>query len=79
MRKNEALAGARKNKGLTQEELASLLGYSKATVSNWENGYSNPSLSDAFKISRILNKDINKLFSGLYVQDSHTKSVKESI
>ncbi|MGN7359485.1 helix-turn-helix transcriptional regulator [Paenibacillus sp. SAF-054] len=79
MKKNLDLAGARKDKGLTQEELAVLLGYSKATVSNWENGYSSPSLSDAFKISRILNKDINKLFSGLYVQDSYTNSVKESV
>lgn len=79
MKKNLDLAGARKDKGLTQEELAALLGYSKATVSNWENGYSSPSLSDAFKISRILNKDINKLFSGLYVQDSYTNGVKESV
>ncbi|MEC0370854.1 helix-turn-helix transcriptional regulator [Paenibacillus chibensis] len=79
MKKNLALSGARKDKGLTQEELAALLGYSKATVSNWENGYSSPSLSDAFKISRILNKDINKLFSGLYVQESYTDSVKESV
>lgn len=66
--KNEALAKARKKLGLTQEELASRLGYSKASVSNWENGYSNPTLSDAFRISEILDEDINVLFFGLRVQ-----------
>ncbi|MEK3684877.1 helix-turn-helix transcriptional regulator [Paenibacillus sp. FSL R10-2736] len=66
--KNESLTQARKKKGFTQEGLAELLGYSKASVSNWENGYSNPSLSDAFKVSEILEEDINVLFSELKVQ-----------
>ncbi|WP_346779438.1 helix-turn-helix transcriptional regulator [Paenibacillus brevis] len=56
---------------MNQEELGEFFGDSKATVSNWENGHSNPSLDDAFKVSRILKKDINVLFSGIYVQDSH--------
>ncbi|MCP3764814.1 helix-turn-helix transcriptional regulator [Domibacillus sp. A3M-37] len=60
--KNLNLARARKEKGLTQEELAEKLGYSKATVSNWENGYSTPQLTDAFKVASILGKDINHLF-----------------
>ncbi|MDY7989800.1 helix-turn-helix transcriptional regulator [Paenibacillus polymyxa] len=72
--KNEALITARKNNGLTQEKLALKLEYSKATVSNWENGYSNPSLSDAFKVSEILNEDINVLFSDLKVQVQCTSS-----
>ncbi|MEK5238093.1 helix-turn-helix transcriptional regulator [Paenibacillus sp. FSL L8-0470] len=66
--RNESLTQARKRKGFTQEGLAELMGYSKASVSNWENGYSNPSLSDAFKVSEILKEDINTLFSGLKVQ-----------
>ncbi|ETT45495.1 hypothetical protein C162_20521 [Paenibacillus sp. FSL R7-269] len=66
--KNESLTQARKKKGFTQESLAELLGYSKASVSNWENGYSNPSLSDAFKVSEILEEDINFLFFELKVQ-----------
>lgn len=65
--KNQPLIKARKKKKLTQEGLASMLGYSKGTVSNWENGYSNPSLHDAFKVSEILEEDINDLFSGLKV------------
>jgi len=66
--KNEALIKARKKRRFTQEKLAEQLGYSKGTVSNWENGYSNPSLSDAFKISAILNVDIKTLFSDVLVQ-----------
>ncbi|MNW37004.1 transcriptional repressor DicA [compost metagenome] len=74
MKKNETLVEARREKGFTQEELAVSLGYSKATVSNWENGHSSPSLADVFKVSRVLRKDINILFSGLDIQDSHTYS-----
>lgn len=70
--KNNPLIKARKNKSLTQEELAEMLGYSKATVSNWENGHSNPSLSDAFKVSVALEEDINNLFSGIKIQVSCT-------
>lgn len=76
--KNHALADARKKSGLTQEELAFKLGYSKATVSNWENGYSNPSLTDAFKISEILKADINYLFFGLKVQVQYTSQNKST-
>jgi len=70
--KNEALASARKEKGFTQEELAGMLGYSKAAVSNWENGHSIPSLTDAFKLASILTRGIEQLFPGLYVQEQHT-------
>lgn len=77
MRKNLFLIESRKKKGLTQEQLAELLGYQKATVSNWENGYSNPSLTDAFKVSEILDEDINYLFLGLKVQVSHTSTKNE--
>ncbi|MBU5670279.1 helix-turn-helix transcriptional regulator [Paenibacillus brevis] len=71
--KNHTLIKSRKKKGFTQEELAKKLGYSKGTVSNWENGYSNPSLPDAFKISEILDEDINILFLVLKVHDWCTK------
>ncbi|WP_342422933.1 helix-turn-helix transcriptional regulator [Paenibacillus sp. FSL E2-0178] len=77
--KNQSLTHARKNMELTQEELAGMLGYQKATVSNWENGYSNPSLTDAFKVAEILGKDINDIFSGLKVQVSCTDNEKREV
>lgn len=72
--RNEALISARKEKGLSQEQLAEMLGVRKTTISNWENRYSNPTLSDAFKVADILESDVNVLFLGLKVQDFHTKS-----
>lgn len=60
--KNNRLVNARKEKGLTQEGLAELMNYKKSTVSNWENGYSIPRMSDAFKVAKILDKDIDYLF-----------------
>ena len=72
--KNLALITARKSKGFTQDDLALILKCQKTTVSNWENGFSNPTLLTAFKLSEILGRDINVLFSNLKVQDSHTNS-----
>lgn len=70
--KNKALIEARKRKGLTQERLAELLGCKKSTISNWENGRSKPTLTDAFRVAELLESDVNELFYGLKVQDSHT-------
>lgn len=73
--KNLNLINARKKKGLTQSELAKLLRCaSKATVSNWETGYSKPRLEVAIAISKILDEDVAFLF-GYYVQDSCTKQL----
>jgi putative transcriptional regulator len=72
--KNEGLISARKAKGLTQQELAEKMNCKKSTISNWENGYSNPTLADAFKVAEILDSDINVIFSGLKVQESYTNS-----
>ncbi|KRI73807.1 helix-turn-helix transcriptional regulator, partial [Acinetobacter baumannii] len=57
--KNLSLIQARKSKGFTQEELAGLMNRQKTTVSNWENGYSSPTLADAFKIAKLLETDVN--------------------
>lgn len=76
--KNEALIKARKDNGMTQDDLAEVLGCTKAAVSNWENGYANPTLSDAFKVASVLKKDINDLFGRLDVQESYTKEKRFS-
>jgi putative transcriptional regulator len=72
MRKNLLLIEARKKKGLTQEQLARQLNKRKTTISNWENGYCNPKLSDAFKVAELLDTDVNELFFGEEVQKTHT-------
>jgi putative transcriptional regulator len=70
--KNHNLIKARKGKNLTQEQLAELLDCKKTTISNWENGYSKPTLDDAYKVAEVLESDINHLFFGYKVQETHT-------
>lgn len=72
--KNQNLILARKAKGYTQDELALILKCQKTTISNWENGVSNPTLPLAFKLSEVLGCDINNLFLNLRVQDSQTNT-----
>ncbi|WP_199425804.1 helix-turn-helix transcriptional regulator [Thermaerobacillus caldiproteolyticus] len=72
MRKNLRLIEARKKKGLTQEQLARQLNRKKTTISNWENGYCNPKLSDAFKVAELLETDVSELFFDDKVQETHT-------
>ncbi|GIP40109.1 hypothetical protein J31TS4_33890 [Paenibacillus sp. J31TS4] len=59
---------SRKEKGLTQEELAGLLGISFQAVSKWENAQTMPDSSLLPKLSGILGVSIDKLF-GYAAQD----------
>ncbi|MFJ7698940.1 helix-turn-helix transcriptional regulator [Lysinibacillus fusiformis] len=73
--KNLNFINARKKKQLTQAELAKLLKFvSKATISNWETGYSKPRLEMALTVSEILDEDVAFLF-GYNVQESCTKNL----
>ena len=51
------IKNARKNKGLTQKQLAQILGVSVITIQNYENSRRNPSVDVLKKISEIL--DVN--------------------
>ena len=51
----------RKEKGLTIEELASLSEISGITISNIENGRSNPTLNSLWKLAEALNVPLSKL------------------
>lgn len=48
-----SLKSARVNANLTQKELAEILGVTQITVNNWENGRSEPTLSQLRKISEL--------------------------
>lgn len=73
--KNKNLKQARLEKKLNQEQLAKLVGVKgKASISNWENGHSTPTVETAIRLSRVLNKDVEFLF-GHNVQVSHTNKV----
>lgn len=50
-----SIKNARKAAGLTQEELAKELGINRATISKYEKGMIEPSISQLNKIAKILN------------------------
>lgn len=52
----------RKERNCTQKQLADLAGISRKYLSNIENQLANPSIDIAFRISNVLNVDIDKLF-----------------
>ncbi|HEL0597691.1 TPA: helix-turn-helix transcriptional regulator [Streptococcus equi subsp. zooepidemicus] len=53
----------RKQKGITQEELANALEVSRQTIGSLENGRYNPSITMAFKIARFFDLTIEQIFS----------------
>ncbi|WP_297420184.1 helix-turn-helix transcriptional regulator [Thermococcus sp.] len=52
----------REEKGLTQEELARILGVTRQTIIAIERGKYDPSLRLAFKIARFFNRPIEEIF-----------------
>lgn len=54
----------RKEKGLTQKDLANLMMISDKTVSKWERGQGCPDVSLLSELSQILGVDIEKILSG---------------
>ena len=54
----EKIRQARREKGLTQEQLAQALFVSRQTVSNWENGKTEPDYQTLMKLSELLGQEI---------------------
>ncbi|MCD6462137.1 MAG: helix-turn-helix transcriptional regulator [Thermotogae bacterium] len=52
----------RRERGLTQEELARKVGVSRQTIVNVEQGRYKPSILLALKIARVLDTDVETLF-----------------
>lgn len=61
---NEKLQELRKNRGLTQEELAELLFVSRAAVSKWESGRGYPNIESLKEIAKFFLVSIDELLSG---------------
>lgn len=61
---NEKLQELRKQKGLTQEELAEILYVSRTAVSKWESGRGYPNIDSLKAISKYFSVTIDELLSG---------------
>ena len=53
----------RKNKGLSQEELADKVGVSRQAVSKWESGISNPSTSNLIALAKLFGTSVEALLA----------------
>lgn len=56
------IAELRKEKNITQSELAFIVGVSRQSISSLETEMYSPSLSLAYKISKYFNKNIDEIF-----------------
>ncbi len=66
----ERLALTRKERGYTQEQLASLIGIAKSTLTGYEKGNREPDISKIKKIVDILNIDADYLLGTDLQEDS---------
>ena len=56
------IAQCRKDKNITQEQLAEKLGITNKSVSRWENGKNMPDYSILKELCSILDIDVNEVF-----------------
>ena len=61
---NEKLQELRKQKGLTQEELAEVLYVSRTAISKWESGRGFPNIESLKAISKFFSISLDELLSG---------------
>lgn len=70
------IAECRKNKNMTQSELAKILGVTDRAISNWENGRRLPDPSLMLDLCSSLEITLNELFAGEYIKEKDM--IKES-
>lgn len=64
------IANVRKEKGLTQSELAERIGVTNKTVSRWETGKYMPDLATIPTLCKELNISVNEFISGEHLNDT---------
>ena len=74
---NEKLQNLRKQKGLTQEELAEYLYVSRTAISKWESGRGFPNIESLKAISKFFSVSLDELLSGEEILAIAEKDRKE--
>ena len=74
---NEKLQDLRKQKGLTQEELAEYLYVSRTAISKWESGRGFPNIESLKAISKFFSVSLDELLSGEEILAIAEKDRKE--
>ena len=73
------IASKRKEKNMTQEDLANILGVTNKTVSRWENGNYMPDLSLLKPLSEALGVSLNELLSGEEIKEDYKDFADKNI
>ncbi len=73
------IAGCRREKGMTQSQLAEELGITNKAVSKWETGRSMPDLSLFEPLSVLLGITINELLAGERIPEEKLKEKTEAV
>ena len=69
----------RLEKGLTQEQLAEVLGVTNRSVSRWENGNNLPDLSVLLELAKYFEVDVGDILDGERRQDNMDKKTEDTL
>ena len=75
----EFLKELRKEKGLTQEQLADKLFVTRRTVSRWETGNNMPDLEVLVELADLYDVDLRDIFNGQRRDDNMDKELKDTL
>ena len=75
----ENIKTVRKQRGMTQEELAARLNVVRQTVSKWEKGLSVPDAELLKKLAEILETDVSTLLGAPINTDSNANEIAEQL
>jgi transcriptional regulator with XRE-family HTH domain len=75
----DKLKQARLLANLTQEELAEMLGVSRQTISNWENGRSYPDIVSVITLSDVYDMTLDSLLKGDKEMIKHLKESTDTV
>jgi len=75
----EFLKHLRKDKGLTQEQLAEEFGVSSRSVSRWENGITMPDISIIIELADFYDVDIREIICGERKSENMDKELKDTL
>lgn len=73
------LKGLRKEKGITQEALAEILGVTGRTISRWETGSNMPDLDILIQIANYYEVEIGEILDGERKSEKMNKELEETV
>ena len=76
---HDRLKEARRNRGLTQEQLGSAIGAAKSTITGYEKGKSEPSVAKINELMQVLGVDANFLYQDEMASYIPTPTKKDAL